>query len=60
MSVGDHFVVLIQGRMAANFKRGERSGAELLKLMAGGEEIEGVGNEFAGLLPAAEPNSLTV
>jgi simple sugar transport system ATP-binding protein len=55
MSVGDHFVVLIQGRMAASFKRGERSGAELLKLMAGGEEIEGVGDEFAGLLPAAAP-----
>lgn len=40
MSVGDRFLVLIQGRVADSFTRGERSKAELLNLMAGGEEFE--------------------
>ena len=53
MSVGDHFVVLIQGQVAASFRRGEKSGAELLSLMAGGEEIEDVGGELGA--PTAPP-----
>lgn len=40
LAVGDRFVVLIHGRVAASFKRGERTKAELLNLMAGGEEFE--------------------
>ena len=39
MSVGDRFVVLIQGRVAASFARGEKSREEVLSLMAGGEKI---------------------
>lgn len=40
MTVGDRFVVLIQGQVAADFKRGEKSKADLLNLMAGGEEFQ--------------------
>jgi simple sugar transport system ATP-binding protein len=40
MSVGDSFTVLIQGRVAEQFRRGERSKEELLNLMAGGRELE--------------------
>ncbi|WP_298982453.1 ATP-binding cassette domain-containing protein [uncultured Roseibium sp.] len=39
MSVGDTFVVLIQGEVAASFKRGEKSREEVLNLMAGGEDM---------------------
>ncbi|MET1413570.1 ATP-binding cassette domain-containing protein [Roseibium sp. HPY-6] len=39
MSVGDAFVVLIQGEVAASFKRGEKSREEVLNLMAGGEDM---------------------
>ncbi len=39
MAVGDRFVVLIQGRVAARFSRGEKSREEVLNLMAGGEKI---------------------
>ena len=40
MQVGDRFVVLIQGRVADAFRRGERTRNELLDLMAGGEKFE--------------------
>ena len=40
MAVGDDFVVLIQGRVAAEFKRGEKSREEVLNLMAGGDKLE--------------------
>src|SRR6185437_7796479 len=49
MSVGDHFVVLIQGRVAASFRRGEKSSVEVLSLMAGGEAFEDAAGEFAHL-----------
>ncbi len=39
MTVGDRFVVLIQGKVAASFARGEKSREEVLNLMAGGEAI---------------------
>ena len=39
MAVGDRFAVLIQGRVVADFRRGERTRMELLTLMAGGEEL---------------------
>jgi len=45
--VGDLFTVLIQGRIAASFRRGEKSSAELLSLMAGGEEMEDLANEMS-------------
>ncbi len=49
LSVGDHFVVLIQGRVAASFRRGEKSGLEVLNLMAGGETMDDVAGELGGL-----------
>jgi simple sugar transport system ATP-binding protein len=43
LSVGDRFTVLIQGRSAASFLRGEKSREEVLNLMAGGEQFETAG-----------------
>ena len=40
LSVGDRFTVLIQGRVASQFLRGEKSREEVLNLMAGGEEFD--------------------
>lgn len=44
LQVGDRFSVLIQGRVAANFLRGEKSREEVLNLMAGGEQFESAGH----------------
>ena len=44
LQVGDRFTVLIQGRAAAKFLRGEKSREEVLNLMAGGEEFEAAGH----------------
>ncbi|RYE10852.1 MAG: sugar ABC transporter ATP-binding protein [Hyphomicrobiales bacterium] len=44
LQVGDRFTVLIQGRTAANFLRGEKTREEVLNLMAGGEEFEAAGH----------------
>jgi simple sugar transport system ATP-binding protein len=44
LQVGDRFTVLIQGRAAAKFLRGEKSREEVLNLMAGGEQFEAVGH----------------
>jgi simple sugar transport system ATP-binding protein len=44
LQVGDRFTVLIQGRAAANFLRGEKTREEVLNLMAGGEEFEVAGH----------------
>ena len=40
ITVGDQFTVLIQGSVAAQFARGERTREELLNLMAGGEALQ--------------------
>lgn len=39
MAVGDQFCVLIQGKIAAQFSRGEKTREEVLNLMAGGEQM---------------------
>lgn len=39
-AVGDRYVVLIRGEVAADFRRGEKSREEILDLMAGGEQFE--------------------
>lgn len=39
MAVGDDFSVLIQGEVAAQFKRDEKTRDEVLNLMAGGEDM---------------------
>ena len=44
MSVGDRFTVLMQGRVAAKFLRGEKTREEVLNLMAGGEQFETTGH----------------
>lgn len=54
LTVGDRFVVLIQGQVAASFKRGEKSKADLLNLMAGGEEFEEIEYEVDAMRSADE------
>lgn len=54
LTVGDRFCVLIQGQVAASFKRGEKSKAELLNLMAGGEEFEEMESEMDAMRTADE------
>jgi len=44
LSVGDRFTVLIQGRVASQFRRGEKTREEVLNLMAGGEEFDAGGH----------------
>jgi simple sugar transport system ATP-binding protein len=39
MAVGDSFSVLMQGRILAQFRKGERTRNEVLDLMAGGESL---------------------
>jgi simple sugar transport system ATP-binding protein len=39
MTVGDRYIVLIHGEVAADFRRGEKSREEILDLMAGGEQL---------------------
>jgi simple sugar transport system ATP-binding protein len=46
MAVGDRFMVLIRGRCATTFERGERTRAQLLSLMSGGEEMEALEAEI--------------
>ena len=48
---GDDFAVLIQGRVAARFARGEKTRDEILTLMAGGEDLEREDMEPDDLLP---------
>jgi len=39
LTIGDHFVVLIRGAKAADFRRGEKTREEITDLMAGGEQM---------------------
>ncbi len=39
LTVGDHFVVLIRGAKAADFRKGEKTREEITDLMAGGEAM---------------------
>jgi simple sugar transport system ATP-binding protein len=39
MAVGDHFAVLIRGKVAADFKKGEKTREQITDLMAGGESM---------------------
>jgi simple sugar transport system ATP-binding protein len=49
MSVGDHFAVLIHGRKADDFRKGERTREEITDLMAGGEAMAELEAELAEL-----------
>jgi simple sugar transport system ATP-binding protein len=39
MAVGDHFAILIRGKVAADFKRGDKTREEITDLMAGGASM---------------------
>lgn len=47
LKVGDQFAVLIHGRPAAFFARGERSPDEVLTLMAGSEALDAEPDDLA-------------
>ncbi|HEX4402960.1 MAG TPA: ATP-binding cassette domain-containing protein [Galbitalea sp.] len=49
MTVGDRFAVLIHGKKADDFFKGERSRAEITDLMAGGEAMAELEEELAAL-----------
>lgn len=62
MTVGDRFAVLIHGRKADDFRKGERTREEITDLMAGGEAMADLEEELATLTgsvqtvtPAGEP-----
>lgn len=48
LAVGDKFVVLIHGEIAAEFRRGEKTRDEVLNLMAGGEALESLEERLEG------------
>jgi simple sugar transport system ATP-binding protein len=48
LAVGDHFAVLIRGRLAANFRKGEKSREEITDLMAGGEDMAELEAQITG------------
>jgi simple sugar transport system ATP-binding protein len=56
MTVGDHFAVLIHGRRADYFAKGERTREEITDLMAGGEAMAELEEELA-VLSAADDTS---
>jgi simple sugar transport system ATP-binding protein len=49
MTVGDHFAVLIHGRKADDFAKGERTREQITDLMAGGEAMAELEAELASL-----------
>jgi len=53
MTVGDHFAVLIHGKKADDFAKGERTREQITDLMAGGEamaELEAELNTLTGTI----------
>lgn len=51
LSVADHYIVLIHGEVAADFRKGEKTREEILDLMAGGERFQSLAAEMeAGLV----------
>jgi simple sugar transport system ATP-binding protein len=55
MTVGDHFAVLIHGRKADDFRKGERTREEITDLMAGGEAMADLVSEIAELEASTTP-----
>ncbi len=53
MTVGDRYIVLIHGEVAADFRRGEKRREEILDLMAGGEQLRELAMEIEHLEPDA-------
>jgi simple sugar transport system ATP-binding protein len=54
MTVGDHFAVLIHGRKADDFAKGERTREEVTDLMAGGEAMAELELEISTLTSSDE------
>ena len=50
MTVGDHFAVLIHGKKADDFAKGERTREEITDLMAGGEAMAELEAELEALI----------
>jgi simple sugar transport system ATP-binding protein len=50
LTVGNHFVVLIRGAKAADFRKGEKSREEITDLMAGGEHMAELEAEIEGFM----------
>jgi simple sugar transport system ATP-binding protein len=50
LTVGDHFVVLIRGSKAADFRKGDKSREEITDLMAGGEHMAELEAEIEGFM----------
>lgn len=46
LSVADHYIVLIHGEVAADFRKGEKTREEILDLMAGGERLQSLAAEL--------------
>jgi simple sugar transport system ATP-binding protein len=53
-TVGDRFAVLIHGRKADDFRRGERTRQEITDLMAGGEAMAELEEQIAGYSASAD------
>lgn len=53
MTVGDRFAVLINGRKADDFAKGERTRAEITDLMAGGETMAELEAELRSLIDSS-------
>ena len=54
MTVGDHFAVLIHGKKADDFAKGERTREQITDLMAGGEAMAGLEEELNSLTGAIQ------
>jgi simple sugar transport system ATP-binding protein len=48
LSVADHYIVLIHGEVAADFRKGEKTREEILDFMAGGERLQLLVAELEG------------
>ncbi len=55
MTVGDHFAVLIHGRKADDFAKGERTREQITDLMAGGEAMAELEAELSALTGSSTP-----
>ena len=59
LTVGDHFVVLIHGEVADDFRKGDRTREQITDLMAGGEAMAELEDELARYQAEGGGTSLT-
>jgi simple sugar transport system ATP-binding protein len=60
LTVGDHFVVLIRGSKAADFRKGEKSREEITDLMAGGDHMAELEAEIEGFMTSDDEQAQQV